>query len=97
MTWIPPSGHPYVSMFSSFSVDEFLHASSLQNDLRIQACCSTFIPKADDVHSTYHNVRSSHVFYFIFYCLFRTEKSRCDLCFVSETLVMVIVKQLVAL
>lgn len=55
----------YVSTFSSFSVDEFLHASTLQNGLRIQACCSTFIPKADYVHSTYHNVRSGHVLFFL--------------------------------
>lgn len=65
-------------MFSSFSVDGVLHASTLQNDLRIEACCSTFIPKADGVHSTYHNVRSSHVFLF-FIVVFRMEKSRCAL------------------
>lgn len=89
---------PYVSMFSSFPVDEFLHASTLQNGLRIQACCSTIIPKADDVHSTFHNVRSGHVVFFSFtIVVFRMGKSRCALCFVSRTLVMVIVKQLVAM
>ncbi len=82
-------------MFSSFSVDEFLHASTLQNDLGMQACCSTFIPKADNVHSTYHNVRSSHFFY---RCFPDGKISMCfALCYVSGTLVMVIVKQLVAL
>lgn len=85
-------------MFSSFSIDEFLHASTLKNDLRIQACCSTFIPKADDVHSTYHNVRSSHVFFIFYRCFPDGKISMCfALCYVSGTLVMVIVKQLVAL
>lgn len=72
---------PYVSMFSSFPVDEFLHASTLQNGLRIQACCSTIIPKADDVHSTFHNVRSGHVvFFFFYYCRFPDGK--ISMCFV---------------
>lgn len=74
--------HPSVWPSShSFSVDEFLHASVLQNDLRIQACCSTFIPKADDVHSTYHYVQSGHVFFY-FLLSFSGWKNLDVLCFV---------------